>query len=423
MNNNDMVEKYRTIVQSFSKNESFEWWEENSIRPELMAYKVNTGAKKMSFRGHDDTPSVSFLDGLRYYDFGTGEGGDPVTRIMEVTNLPFLEAVKLFLSWFGEDVNIEEYKVKASYVKKSTESKVDPYKPSYLRRMILGRSNPRYKLLLEGLFRGAATQKEIQYAESVLHIGYDEGTEKYVDRLFIPEMDINGIAYGSYKYNRNDSSDTIPKGLIRKNSERVLFGEHMLPKAGKNIIYCEGHTDVIVNIAKKFYAVTTGGATKAIGNNISKLKGKIIYDFPDLDIAGMLGATRRSIEIEAFNKTAKPEDKIKHFVFWWAEWIEIDKIDKSIREGKADKNALMIKDFIKYKNGHAYLNYKHLDIIQSKFLKQKKVSIKNTVSNFKVVFKKNFKNNGYDFIDFYRDENSSEKETLIKFLKQKQKDK
>jgi len=407
--------KYKSFKEGMSKEESWELWLSISGYKELGIYQVNPHTKKMSFRVYDDTASVAIFENLIAFDFGgsNDKGVDPISRIMEVTGFNFQEALVLFMSWLGEDIEIKPPELR---YKKNKKSQPDPYKPNYLRRVIKDRKiySESYENLAKGLFRGV-TDKERKYAESVLYIGYIPATEEYVDRIFIPEMNEAGVAYGSYRYNRGAE----PKGLLRAASKRVLFGSHMLPKMKKHIIYSEGHSDTVVNIAKRYGCVTTGSSTKKLEDNISLLSGKTVLDFPDLDIAGMKGAMSRHEEILKFNSTVQDSEKITHIIFWWADWFTSEKIYEKISLNKIEKNDefIDIVDKIVIQNNLAGFKKSDLRIIQEKICKKKSWNFENhDIDNWKVIYKKQAKKMGFDFIDFYESENSKEKQQLIDFL-------
>lgn len=416
------VQKYKEFIKSFSPEDSWLWWESNSNRPELLVYQVNTEIKKMSFRAYDDTPSVAIYSSLRYVDFGgDGESKDPVNRIMEVTGLGFLKAVDLFLSWEDSIDTTERVQWNRTKDKKS---EVAPYKTSYLRKMISNRISFKnaYLELRKELFRGCSSS-EIKYAENVLHIGYEPANKCWADRIFLPELDHLGVAYGSYRYNRKEGrKKNGRKGLLRKNSKRIIYGEHMLPKYKNVIMYNEGHSDTVINISKRYGTVTTGSSTKKFGKNLKKLKGKVLIDFPDLDLPGMKGAMSRSMEIEEFNLTALPEDKIRHIIFWWAEWLRSESINSKIVNGHVLKTDMFysIKDKIPSKKGFSFLNLDLLEEIQKDICMKKKWPLeKLSIKKWHIIFKNTSKIEGFDFADFYTEESSPESVKLISFLDSK----
>ena len=411
------VELYKELKASYSAEDSWELWSSLSNKPELGIYQVNDNTKKLSFRAYDDTPSVAIYSELNSVDFGGDcKPVDPVGRIMEVTSMSFMEAVKLFLSWEGQDIG-DYVRPKYQHIKEK-KSEALPYKPNYIRRAIKDRiSHKGYKLIYKDLFRGCS-DKEIKYAENVLHIGYIPKNEDYIDRIFIPEMDEKGIPYGSYRYNRRAE----PKGLIRKNSKRVLYGSHMLPKYKDSIIYCEGHSDTVVSIAKRIGAVTTGSSTKLLGKNISLLKGKTVFDFPDLDIAGMKGAMSRSVEISIFNSTCSEEEKIRHEIFWWSDWIASEKVYDKIINNKIDKADpfSFIAKKIPLKKNHAFFNIDLLEEIQADICKKKKWNLSSlSIRNWRIIFKNTSLKEGFDFVDFHEKEICETKSILLQFLNKK----
>ena len=414
----ELVDRYKSFKDGLSKEDTWDIWISISGRPEVGICQINEKARKFSFRVYDDTPSVSPMNNLNVYDFGNGERYDPVKRIMDITGTDFINAVAMFMSWIGEDVKLDIQQFKRNKEKKSEPA---PYKPSYIRRVISDRKKYQndYDVLAKGLFRGC-TEKEKKYAESVLYIGYIPKSEDYEDRIFIPEMDNDGVPYGSFRYNRNAD----PKGLLRKYSRRVLFGSHMLPKYRETIVYSEGHSDTVVNIAKRIACITTGSATKKFDGKLEILKGKTLYDFPDLDIAGLKGAMNRIHEIKEFNKGKSTEDKIKHIIFWWSDWIKSKKYFEKIQNNKIEKSdeLFLIANKIPLKNGFAAINKDLIEIIQRDICKKNKWNFEDySIKNWKIIFKNQAKNQGYDFIDFYQDNSSKEKDLLLNLLNRKAK--
>jgi hypothetical protein len=400
---------YKNIKNSFSREESFLWWEKNSFRPELGVVDLDTRTKKFSFRSGDNTPSTTIYQNLNYIDFG-GEGilKDPLSRIMEVTGMSFPQALDLFLEWEGQ--SIDNYR-KPSFNKPKDNIKEvrKPFSKNYIRDCILNTKKyaDRYNYLKKGLFR-ASSDKEIKIAERLLSIGFIPKSEyEKEDRIFIPEFSIDKVAYGCYKYNRESK---YQKGLLRKNSKRVLFGSHLLHKYPNDIIYSEGHTDTIANISKKLACVTTGSSTKSFGDNISYLAGKTLHDFPDLDIPGMIGATKRGLEIEEWNKK-NPDQKIKHIVYWWSEWFFDQSTYQKYKNGEILKHELFfdIIDKIPKRKESFLFNINILNYLQKVFLKKRKIKEIPEYLNFNnwVLLSKKVKKKGYDFIDFHNENQNS----------------
>jgi len=416
-----LYKKYKEFKQGLTKEDSWELWLSLSNKAELRIYQIDQNSKKLSFRVYDDTPSVVVFENLIAFDFGgsSDKGIDPVGRIMEVTDYSFKDALILFMGWLGEDIEVKPPVLRYKAEKKS---EIQPYKPAYIRRVISDRHiyKNEYEKLAKGLFRGT-TEKEQKYAENILYIGYIPATEEYIDRIFIPEMDENGIPYGSYRYNRG-AVKPVAKGLLRSNSKRILYGSHMLPKFKGSIIYSEGHSDTVVNLAKRYGCLTTGASTKKIGDNIGTLAGKKIYDFPDLDIAGMLGAMKRHIEIEDFNKNCLEEQKITHIIFWWADWFVSDKIYNKISLNQVEKQdpfASIVNDIV-LSNNLAGISIKMLKKLQLEFCKKRGWDFESlNIEKWKVIYKKQYKNIGFDFIDFYESKKNQEKDKLISFLDSK----
>ena len=425
----NLVDRYKAFRDSMSKEESWDWWLRNSGRRELGVFKINESSKKMSFRAADDTPSVAFYERLKYVDYGgDGESHDPVFRVQEMTGMSFQEAVRLVMSWEGLDD--ESSPAPTWEPHKEKKSEVKPYQPSYLRTMILNKSRyqEQYNSLVEGLFRGTCSEKEVKYAEKMLHIGYVPAEGEFVDRLFIPEIGLDGFAYGSYRYNRTGE----PKGYLRKNAKRILFPEHMLPKYKKDfVVYCEGHTDVIVNVAKRIAAISTGSATKKFGKNIQKLAGKTLYDFPDLDFPGIKGAIERNAEIKEWNASCTESDRINHIIFWWADWFYSRKIyDKIVGKAVAKSDPffeIANEIYLDHDRKLAFIDLKKIDKAMRILQRKKKVDPEKIFSveeNVRVIFKGSSYKEGFDFVDFYglnpkKESDMNAKSTLISFLSTK----
>lgn len=402
--NEEIIQHYKRVLQRYSKEESIYWWEQNAWRRELGVYKISS-LKKLALRAGDDTPSTSILEGLHYIDYG-GESisRDPVHRIREVTGMGFIEAINLFLSWEGNSI-VEEFIPRDT---NRSQEKKKAYEKKYLRDAVLNKTRfaERYEKLASGLFRSCNKNEQL-IAENFLLIGFlPKGEHQEDDRIFIPEMDENGIAFGSYRYNRDNKEK---KGLLRSNSNRVLFGSHLLSKYGENVILAEGHTDVVVNIAKRMAAITTGSATKKIGENIHLLAGKHFHDFPDLDIPGMLGAFKRGLEIEEWNKK-NPENKIRHTIYWWAEWFASSKIAEKLISGEVTRaeDFFSIKELIPIKKGHACFNVQLLSLVLEEYAKKRRLLLPDHlhIKNWKLL-SRSCKTAGYDWIDFHTENKSS----------------
>lgn len=336
MSGKSNIEKYKELKDScVSKIDSFNWWLQNAHRPELGVHGIKDKIKKMSLRAGDDTYSTSFYPGLSAIDFGaSNKPFDPIDRVMEVTRCSFARALQLVVSW---EYNASSTNTNHSFnnTKREEDKKEYPLNKNIVRECMLNKINfqNEYDSLKYGLFR-ACTDSEIKVAEKLLSIGYSPVSKYDLEsRIFIPEFDENGEAWGFYKYNRNSK---VAKGLLRSNSKRVLFGSHLLKNYPKDIIYAEGHTDVVVNISKRYAAITTGSATKNFGANISLLANKTLHDFPDLDIPGMIGAINRGREIDEYNEK-NPDQKIEHIIYWWSEWFKSDKIYEKIINNKVEQ--------------------------------------------------------------------------------------
>lgn len=412
-----LLEKYKELKEIYGSPEaSFMWWEKNAARPELGVYNIDSHSRKLSLRAYDDTPSTAVYDRLTYVDFGgDGTAKDPVARIMEVTQCKFNEALKMILEWEG-DCPEAFIPVNTGSYSKNQEEQRSAYSNNYIRDMILNKAKYKeeYNALVPGLFR-SCSEKEISNGERLFSIGFSPKSQYEMEnRIFIPEFDSQKIAWGSYKYNRGSDK----KGLLRKNSKRVIFGSHLLSKFKENIILSEGHTDVIVNVSKGLSCLTTGSSTKKFNENVELLAGKHLHDFPDLDIAGMLGALNRGLEIQAWN-IANPGKEIKHTVYWWAEWFYDKKLAEKILNNGVAKSELFYNlvqvNGIPIKKEHAHFNIEILALLQEEYAQKKKIEIPDylRIHSWKIV-SRGSKKAGYDWIDFHTE--NSNKEGYQKFL-------
>jgi len=416
MKNEDMVNLYKNIKAGYDKESSWWWWINNSHRPELCVYKIDEKLKKLALRAEDDTASTAIYQGLGYVDFG-GEARlkDPVERIMEITGLSFLEAIKLFLSWEGYDIEQDiQYHIPKPVVYKHDKKKTfkAPYKDKFLQDRVLDRVKykEQYEEIAKGLFRGC-TPEEKKFAEGILYIGFMKSDDPdFADRIFIPEYDQDEIPWGHYLYNRNAE----PKGLLRKNAKRVLFGSHLLKKYSKDILYCEGHSDTVVNIAKGYASVTSGSATKPIKDYLPLLEGRILHDFPDLDIAGAIGAIKRRLDIIEYNlsipQEEKPFRKISHKIYWWSHTFISDKLGEKIINNRISQNDELFPFLSQIKLGRykgkvlAIINLNLLDKIIANWLQKRNIPIREYFlpSSWQIMISKPRKM-GFDFVDFHEE--------------------
>ena len=332
------------------------------------------------------TASTHFLPFLRYNDFGDeGKVKDVIDRIQELYGIKFPEAVRMLLEWENEPVE-ELVKRKNMFVKSTKEifeSKEirEPYSQYYIdkrKEEAKTESQLAFQLLKE-LCR-SCNFEEYKRAVKMFNIGLVTMNGYYGEekRLFIPEYDENNIPWGSFSYNRN----LDPKGKLRKDSKRVLFGSHLMKYFNENapIIFTEGHSDCIVNNAKLYQSVTTGGATTPIREwMFPLLEGKMLHFYPDADEAGMKGVLQKLLDIEIYNSDKSFEKQIKYQVFWWS--------DKVIG-----------------KDGKVY-NKKVWEDIQESFFSKKQItpSAGMIFKNWKIIKQrsKEYIDTGYDFIDFH----------------------
>ena len=381
----DLKAVLSTIKSRYSsKRSSFEWFVKNAAR--LNVLNIDERSLKLDLRG-EKTPSTVVGEYLTYCDFGDdGRKHDVIFLIQRIYGDNFPEAVKRLADWENEP--LDEATSFKPLVHKEIKKR-PPYSNYFLKvkKEESFKDSGTFKKLIEGLCRNCSIE-EMRRAVKLFDIGLDtyinkEG--KVQKRLFIPEFNQDKIAFGSFRYNRELS----PKGLIRKDSKRVLFGSHLLGKfnPAKPIVFTEGHSDCIVNNAKGIASVTSGSATTKIGKEaLNLLKGKELHFYPDADEAGIKGVCSKIIEIEAFNASVSENEQIKYKVFFWAKsFIHGKERTKLPKKKKGD--LITYNDFIK------------LQIIlfkEAKFHAPEEAKVSNWT-----FFNKKIAKEGYDFIDFH----------------------
>jgi hypothetical protein len=338
---NDLSELAKNLSQLYpTPEDGLEFYAH--FQEELELAGVDLDRKKLDFRG-EKTASVTVYNDLYYVDFGeSNERKSIITYLMEyktsqkdkTKTMSFPEAVEFFKT-LVESLNgpIDANNLQSKKTTIKEEPKAKPYTEYYLNQKLKdSRSSPKtFKNILNGLLRSCSIS-EMRRAVKIFKMGldiydiFDKEKDCIVkqERVFIPEFNEDNIALSSFRYNRS----LDPKGLRRKNAEKVLFGSHLIKRFDpkKPIIFSEGHSDTVVNLAKSFQCVTTGAATAPLKNFLDLLKGRTIHFYPDADTAGLKGVMNKILEIEGFN-LKNPNDKISYKVFWWSEYYE-----KSIEE-------------------------------------------------------------------------------------------
>ena len=365
-----------------SDQSSFEWFMSNAER--LGVLNADTIRKMADLLG-EKTPSTTVTKYLNFCDFGNdGRRHDVIFLIQEKYGDTFPQAVKRLAEWENQPLRAD-YQFQPLPQEKKEE--VKPYSAWYLKKRKEEALEDRviFKSLMEGLCRTCSLE-EMRQAVRLFDIGltsYEDEEGRTIKRLFIPEYNQNKIPFGSFRYNRNET----PKGLLRRDSRRILFGSHLIKQFDpeKPIVFTEGHSDCIVNNAKGIASVTSGSSTTQIGeDSLSLLSGKTIHFYPDMDFAGIKGVSHKIMEIEAFNAKQDDEFRIEYRVFMWGESFIYDKTGESVD----------IKDMIKFQ----IETYKEHD-----FHAPEKARVKNWKTFPSPVAKQ-----GYDFIDFHFDYASKE---------------
>ncbi len=415
-NNVDYKEVLRSIQDRYPDPQStYEFFLQNKMRPELGIVDIDERMKKADLRG-EKSPSTVFYGNLKFIDYGvSNRKEDVVSLIMRNTNLKFPQAVELLCSWQSQSPAeiADQPKVERTVEERK---KVAPYSQKYIQKKLEARKEKWdiFVPIRNGLLRGCSAEEK-KTAMILFDIGLDgyipEDGEEMVYRAFIPEYDENKVPYGSFRYNRT----LDPKGLLRANAQRVLFGSHLLKMfdLNKPIIVSEGHSDTVVNNAKKMQTVTTGSSTTAIGAFLHLLAGKEIHFYPDADQPGMKGVTQKILEVITYNKTVPDEQKIKWKVFWWGETFIEDKM-KNINLSKIDSmpevELRKIKQswWFKYREEigqEAKITLEVLEKHQRELLSHEKVNVSELpeelfVSKWYLISRDCIKQ-GFDWIDFH----------------------
>jgi len=267
-----------------------------------------------------------YCHGYTVKDFGDGSTMNPFWRLLQ-NGYSRSDATKLICEWLGNSGNeIYAHTTKNPFNKDMQDTEKPAYQAEVIRRFLDNREafKPRFMEVLRGFMR-ACDEEEIArlLSNNTLLIGFNpQGKFSDVDRVMLLEQDENRVSWGHWAYNRNAEKliKGAPKGKLRKHSKRVLLGSHLIKLYGKDIIYAEGHTDFINNIAKGYACVTTGSSTKGFSKEgLELLSGKTLHDFPDSDEPGIKGAMERHIEIVEFNKGRPADQQITHIIYKWGD--------------------------------------------------------------------------------------------------------
>lgn len=291
--------------------------------------------------------------------------------------------------------------------------------------------------ILSGLSRGS-TKEELKDLAILLEIGFSPVWKDYPEWIKIPRRSADGIVRGMISFNRSNTSVTKSDGSywnksmeLKDSWDKSMLAINLVDTKFKKKVVCltEGITDCCLLLSKKIASVTDGGATSTPKEvDLLALSGKTLYDYPDADIPGLLGSTKRGVAIyehnERCDKDGKPENKINHVVFWWSNWFVSEKIGLKVSENSFSPADPLnpFKDSIVVKDGKGLIHLNLLKEIQRSYLeKNNQITTQGSlVSNFKVVFKdkKSFVDAGYDFTDFYNEE-TPEKNKMMDFLTQR----
>ena len=394
---------------------------------------MNIGDNAFSLRKEDATASVSVTKELKTNDFGTPEGQKEIDDLIfealykdkphilengrQDKHFPII--VKKLAELDEVDVNQDLSNWVPEKVVQKVVKKSDPYQEKYIDgRVQNSKRHPQiFKKIIDDLCR-SCSEEEKEKAIQIFSIGLVDYFPKVeagkkppknpqkIFRAFIPERDARDVPYGSFSYNRSIKDK---KGLLRTNGKRVLFGENLLKNynLSKPVIFSEGHSDTIVNVAKGFQCITSGSAGMLLGKNIIELKGLTLHFYPDLDVAGVEGLTKKLIEIEIFNSTANEEDKIKYKIFYWSTDIIID--DEVFDFRLYEKNQGAVVKMLVNKNKQPFSTYIESLSKEDKQTLWSRIRLSTWKPKSRTPRKK-----GYDWIDFHTDNKTHEKYSNFK---------
>lgn len=405
-------EIWRSIKERYSTpEESLEFFLRNRERPELGIVSIQN--KKLDLRNEKSASTVIYKE-LKVVDYGVSQiGFDVISMIMQNTKLHFNEAVELLCKW--EDKTADNSIITNPKEKKELEQtkKVAPYSKKYLSKKIEARKEnwDTFVQIRNGLLRGCSAQEK-KDAVLLFDIGLDgyipEDSTEMEYRLFIPEYDQKKTAFGSFRYNR--SLDT--KGLLRKNTQRVLFGSHLMNLFDKKkpIIISEGHSDTIVNNSKRLQTVTSGSSTTPMGQFLPILGGRELHFFPDADQPGMKGVTHKVLEVIKYNQSAEAKDRITFKIFWWGSIYVETKLAETNLDTLSEKELKGVKQswWFKYKEEIGVDGIITIDVLQKhqeELFKNERIDLSTLpeelfVKNWKLISRDKVKQ-GFDFIDFH----------------------
>lgn len=378
----------------------YEFWEAHQAELQVCFPADCRNTLKMQLRAEDHTasaaPCIATQGCCRGYlvkDFGTGENVNPYQRLISLGHSK-KNAMEKILSWLGEqtDTDRQKYQFEAQKMQKDVWIP-KPYRPEVVRHFVSNRVTyeDRFNKVFDGFLRACSKEERLNFLNSnALLIGFaipDQYND--MDRVVLFEQDANQVPWGHYKYNR-EAENILPgasKGKLRSKAKRVLLGSHLIRLFGKDVIYAEGHTDFVNNIAKNLACVTSGSANTPIPEEgLKALAGKRLHDFPDADDAGIKGALSRHLQIAMWNKNVPQEQRIEHIMYAWGTSIKTRKgsvMDKAAIEAfqRKELGKICVNLFgktLKIPNNSPYL-----------------------IRNWKGGDKNSLRKWGYDFVDFH----------------------
>lgn len=277
------------------------------------------------------TPSCTvYPDTESFYCFGCGAGGDVISFVMRISNLSYIEAVKMLAeqsgiplpedaqhddgitalrkriyeanraaaNYFFHALNTQEGKIGLAYIAKRG------VKPETVKKYGLGYADAKWTSLRDHLLAEGFTTKELE-AASLISTGKSGNTfDFFMNRVMFPFIDLRGniIGFGGRTLSTDDprkylnSRETL---VFQKNKFlfSLNFAKNVAAKE-KRLILCEGNLDVIsLHQAGFETAVATCGTaiTPEHARMMTQYAEEVVLCF-DSDAAGQK-ATQKAIGI------------------------------------------------------------------------------------------------------------------------------
>ncbi|MBQ6206136.1 MAG: DNA primase [Oscillospiraceae bacterium] len=278
---------------------------------------------------HEKTPSFHVVpDRQMFYCFGCKKGGDAITFIREIENLPYADAVKFLAKRAGLEVpedgqSLGESRRRARLLQLNRDAALFYHRllksapegqavRDYLqRRQILWKTAVRFGMgaspnswdALLNAMTGRGYQKS-ELLEAGLIVKNRKGGfyDKFRNRLMLPVVDIRGdvVAFGSRVLDKSEPKYMNSPDTPVYSKRRVLYGMNLAKSTKReNFLLCEGNLDVVtLHQAGVDNAVASMGTalTGEQAQLVNRFRKKELVFCYDNDNAGEI-ASQRALEI------------------------------------------------------------------------------------------------------------------------------